>query len=389
MPLAVYVLGLGIFSMTTSEFMVSGMLPLLASAFGVSVGTIGYLISAYAFGLVTGGPFLAFGLLRFNKRTTILVLLAVYALDQALGALAPTYSVLMLSRLIGGVASAAYFGAALSICSDLVPENKQGKASSVVLSGLVASTVVGLPLATYLGEVAGWRASFWVVAGLTTTVGLLAYRLVPSGSAPEAVSTRRELDAFRNRHLWRAYASSALVVASVFAAFSFFAPILTAVTGFSESALPGILALAGLAGLIGTLAVGRVADAWTIEVQVIGMVLLAASMMLFVLGVENPLLVVIAIVLIGLVGISMNPAMVTRVMRVGGGKPLINTVHSSVLNTGVLVGSWVGGLAIHLGFGLTSPLWAGAVFALMALLSLVVVLNCPEDGARRVPSTTR
>lgn len=371
MPLAVYVLSLGIFSMTTSEFMVSGMMPILASAFGVSIAAIGYLVSAYAIGMIVGGPVLTFGLLKLSRKNALLILVGVYVVGQSLGALASGYEMMFVARIVTGVASSAFFGVALAVCAELVGPDLRGRASSIVLGGLMVGTVLGLPLATLIGQHAGWRVSFWSIAALTLVAGFLVLRIVPTSEKPEAVSLGGELGAFRNAKLWAAYASSTLIIGAVFAAFSYFTPIFIEVTGFSAEIVPLLLTAYGASTVIGNVVVGRFADRHMMSTLVVGVTTLAVFLTGFALLAGNKAGTVVCLVAVGLVGVSLNPAMVTRVMRAANGRPLVNTVHTSVINVGVLLGSWIGGMTITGGFGLVSPLWVGASLALLALLSLL------------------
>lgn len=228
MPLIVYVLGAAIFALTTSEYMVAGLMPALAAEFGVSFAAIGYLVTFYAGAMAVGGPLLTTALLRVPRKNALLGLIALFVVGQVIGALAPGYAVMVAARLVTAVAAAAFFGVALTACAELVEGNQFGRASSLVLGGLMVGTVLGLPVATWLGEWYGWRASFFAVALVAVLVGLLVLQLMPAipGSAGSG-SLREELKVFRNAHLWWVYATSLLLIGATFAGFTYFVPILT------------------------------------------------------------------------------------------------------------------------------------------------------------------
>ena len=370
MPLAVYVLGLGIFAMTTSEFMVSGLMPSLATEFEVSVAAIGYLISAFSGAMVVGGPVLTVGLLRVPRKNALVALIGVFLVGQALGAVATGYGVMLVSRVITGVASSAFFGVAIAVAVDLVGPERRGRASAVVLGGLMVGTVLGLPATTLVDQFYGWRASFWAVALVTLLAGLVVLRVVPSGARPEGMSLRDEIAALRNGRLWAAYATSGLLVGAVFAAFSYFSPIFIEVSGFSPTVVPVLLALYGAATVVGNTVVGRFADRHTMPILTFGLVALIVTLAGFALFAGSQLVTVAAVVVLGLTGVAMNPALAARVMRIADSRPLVNTVHTAVICLGVGLGSWAGGLGISAGLSLTSPLWVGVVFAVLGLLSL-------------------
>ncbi|GLZ78580.1 MFS transporter [Actinorhabdospora filicis] len=375
MPLAIYVLGLGIFSMTTSEFMVSGLMPTLADHFDVSIPQVGYLVTTFAVAMVVGGPLLTLALLKVPRKKALMTLIAIFFVAQVAGALAQTYYQLMGARFVTGIASSAFFGVSLAICMDIVGPKLRGRASSVVLGGLMVGTVLGLPLATVVNQYFGWRASFGVVAGLVLLTGLISLKVIPVTPKPESVSVRHELRAFRNGPLWAAFTTSALIIGAVFAAFSYFVPIFTELGGFSTATVPVLLAVYGLATVVGNAIVGRVADTRTMSTMVIGLTVLTIALAVFALNAGAQPVAVACAIAIGLVGVTMNPAMVTRVMRAANDRPLVNTAHTSVINIGIMGGSWLGGLAIASGYGLVSPLWVGSGLAALGLISLLPFLR--------------
>ncbi|PGB12621.1 MFS transporter [Bacillus toyonensis] len=231
-----YLLALAIFCMTTSEFMVAGMMNELALAFQVSVSSIGYLISAYAGATVIGGPILTAILLRMRSKQALLFLMFVFLIGQSLGAIAWNYNIMMISRIITGIASA--FGVAISFSATLVHSDSRGKAASIVLAGLMFATVLGLPITTVISQYFGWRISFGAVSVLVLVSGIMIQRLLPSSSNKEQLNWKDELLRFKNIHLWAAYVTSMFIIGGTFAAFSYFTPIFTNVTGFSSASTP-------------------------------------------------------------------------------------------------------------------------------------------------------
>jgi predicted MFS family arabinose efflux permease len=403
LSLAVYVLGLGIFSMTTSEFMVAGLMPSLSRQFGVSISDIGFLISIYAGGMVVGGPVLTLILLKLARKTALLILVAVFFAGQTLGALADSYDAMAVARAITGVSSSAFFGMSLAACADLVAPEFRGRAASIVLGGLMVATVFGLPLATLIDQHYGWRVSFGSVAILTLLCGVVILFTVPLLPQSGGLSLRTELRAFGNRHLWAAYATSGLIIGATFAAFSYFSPIFIEVGSFSPAIVPWLLVLYGAATVFGNIVVGRLADRYMITIPTIGLMTLVTVLTAFSVFASYQYFTVFAVVMLGLAGVPMNPALATRVMRVGNARPLVNTVHTSVICLGVVIGSWLGGLAISAGYGVASPLWVGACLAALGLASLAPYLHltwvkqnnvscvggCDASAQRPMRSTTR
>lgn len=373
MPVSVYLLGLTIFALGTSEFMVAGMMPSLAQALDVSLPQVGHLISIYAAGIVVGGPVLTAILLAWHvpNKLALLGLMAVYAAAQSMAAMAHTQGLMAGARLVTGIVAAACFGAALALCADMVAPQQRGRAAAAVLGGLMLAAVLGVPLATLIDQHWGWRTSFWLVVVLVVVCAASVAIWVPASRSTPHGGLGQELQEFRNPHLWMAYLTSALIIGSAFAAFSYFAVILTGLPGWPAAAVPWLLATYGVANMVGNIVVGRHADRHTHAVLAIGLTVLMAALALFAWQAECAALSVVMVVVTGLTGVTLNPAMAARVMRVARPGPLVNTMHASVINIGLGVGTWLGGEAIDKGYGLRSPLWIGAALAALGLASLL------------------
>ncbi|WP_018566201.1 MFS transporter [Streptomyces sp. PsTaAH-124] len=378
MPRAVYVLALGIFAMVTSEFVVAGLMPQMARGLDVTVPQIGYLITAFAVAMAAGGPFLTVALMRVPPRTALLTLFAVFLAGNVLAATARDYAMMLAARIVTGVASQAFFGLGISLCARLTRPEVRGRAVAVALNGLMLGTLLGLPLSTLVGERFGWRAAFWAVTLITVAAAAATLAGVPRlARAEDSGGLRAELGVFRRRRLWLVLSTSTLVIGATFSAFSYLNPILTEVTGFSPGAVPVLLIAYGAATVAGNHVVGRLADRHAVPVLALGLLLNTVFLSGFALLAGLPVPAVVCMLGVGLVGVTMNPAMVTRVQRAGNAGPLVNTVHSSFITLGVILGSSLGAVAID-ARGLRAPLWLGAVMAVAGLATLL-----PEFTRRR------
>ncbi|MEU9859717.1 MFS transporter [Streptomyces sp. NPDC047971] len=381
MPRAVYVLAIGIFAMVTGEFVVAGLMPQMAAGLDATIPQIGYLITTFAVAMAVGGPFLTVAVLKLRPKPALLVLIGVFLTGNLLAATATSYGAMVVARVVTGVAAQAFFGVAISVCSALTREEVRGRAVAVAMNGLMLGTLLGLPMATFIGGHLGWRAAFWAITALTVLAAAAVVVGVPRLERPGAAgaSFRDEVRVFRAPRLWSALATSTLIIGATFSAFSYFNPILTEVTGFEEGTVPVLLVAYGAATVIGNTVVGRLADRRTVGVQVAGLALNVLFLSGFALLADVGAAAVLLMTGIGLVGVTMNPAMVTRVQRAGNAGPLVNTVHSSFITLGIIIGSSVGGVLVG-AYGLRSPLWLGAALAVLGLLSLL-----PESGRRRHP----
>ncbi len=390
MPRAVYVLALGIFAMVTSEFVVAGLMPQMAEGLGVSIPQIGYLITAFAVAMAFGGPVLTVVVLRLRPKTALMVLFGTFLAGNVLAAAASGYGVMLLARLVTGTAAQAFFGVSISICAVLTRSEVRGRAIAVVMNGLMLGTLLGLPLATLVGESLGWRAAFWVIAAITVVAALFTTRGVPALPHMGSGAVREELGVFRRPRLWLVLGTSTLVIGATFAAFSFLNPILTEISGFGTGAVPLLLVAYGAATVVGNTIVGRLADRHALAVMLSGLVLNMLFLAGFALTAHVSAAAVVFMLGIGLVGVTMNPAMGVRVQRAGNAGPLVNTIHGSFITSGIIISSAVGGLVIG-EFGLRAPLWLGAGMALLGILTLVpdLVRQAARARAARVPAGAR
>jgi DHA1 family inner membrane transport protein len=373
------VLALGIFAMVTSEFVVAGLMPQIASGLDVSIPQVGYLITAFAVAMAVGGPLLTMLVVRLRPKTALMLLFALFLAGNVVAATASGYPVMLLARLVTGAASQAFFGVAVSICAVLVAGEVRGRAMSVVLNGLMLGTLLGLPLATLVGEAYGWRTAFWAISALTAVAALSTIGGVPALGHIASGPLRQELGVFRRPVLWLRLSTSLLVIGATFAAFSFLNPILTGISGFATGAVPLLLVAYGAATVVGNTIVGRLADRHALGVLLCGLALNLVFLTGFALFAHVGAAAVACMLGIGLVGVTMNPAMGVRVQRAGNVGPLVNTIHGSFITGGIIVSSAVGGLAID-GFGLRAPLWLGAALALLGILTLL-----PDLARRAAP----
>ncbi|HZX08296.1 Cmx/CmrA family chloramphenicol efflux MFS transporter, partial [Kribbella sp.] len=311
MPIAVYVLGLSIFAQGTSELMLAGLLPELATDLHVSIPQAGLLISAFAAGMLVGAPVLAVVTLNWSRRTALLVFLAIFALTHVSGALTTSYGVLLATRVVGAFVYAGFWSVAAVTVVALVPSNARARAMSVVTGGLTIATIIGLPLGTVLGQHLGWQSAFWTVAGLCVLAMAGVVTTVPAGRPDPATAPRlrEELRALRNTRLWLAFATTALLTATILIVFSYLAPLLTTTIHLPSSAVPGVLALYGLGSFIGITVGGRFADALpfrTLFISITGLVTLSAVL---ALTAHVAVVAIVVIVFLGGFGFAANPAL--------------------------------------------------------------------------------
>ncbi|SDP79125.1 MFS transporter, DHA1 family, arabinose polymer transporter [Actinopolyspora xinjiangensis] len=373
MPIALFVLGLTVFSLGTTEFMIAGLLPELAAGFGVSVPDAGLLISLFAVGVVIGAPAMTMLTARVPKKATLVTLLVVFVLGESLAAAAPSYGVLMAARVLTAISHGAFFGIGAVVAANLVPEGKKARAIATMFGGLTIATIAGVPLGTFIGQHFGWRTTFWAVAvlGLISLVGVST--LVPHQPRGEQPGIRNELSAFANPKVWLALATTMLSQAGLYAAYTYIAPLLINVTEFPRTAVAPLLMLFGVGSFLGTVLGGRFADRGPMTTLTVGLVLLSGILLLFSVTAHNGVTMIATLALFGVAGFLINPALQTRVMNESAGAPTLTSASNiSAFNIGNALGPWLAGLGISSGLGYLAPSWIGAALAGAASLTALV-----------------
>lgn len=385
MPLAVYILGLGIFAQGTSELMLAGLLPEIAADLRVTIADAGLLISGFAAGMLVGAPVLAVVTRRWPRRTALLVFLAIFALAHVAGAVTSDHTVLLWTRGIGAFVYAGFWAIAAAVAIGSVPESERGKAMGVVAGGLTVATVVGLPAGTMIGQQFGWRAAFWVVAVMSALAMIGVRAWVPAdrpARSATATALSEDVRRLRNPRLWLAYLTTALSTTALLVSFSYLAPLLTGATGIGPSWVPAVLVLYGIGSLIGISVGARTSDRWpipTLWVGITGVVVVSVGLATFA---EAAWLVLPLVFLLGAFGFGTTPTLNSRPIGIAGGaETLVAAGNVSAFNLGITAGPWLGGIAIDSGAGYPSVGWIGAVVGVLALAMVAMSVRAARREA--------
>lgn len=386
MPLALIALAISAFGIGTTEFVIVGLLPDVASTYGVSIPTAGLLISGYAVGVAIGAPIITAAATKIPRKTVLLALMVLFVVGNVLSAVAPSYAVMMAGRIVASLTHGAFFGIGAVVAADLVAPHRRASAVALMFTGLTAANVLGVPMGTLLGHEFGWRSTFWVVSamGVASFAALVAF--VPHQAVPADASVRREIATFRNRQVWLALGMTALGFGGVFASFTYIAPMMTDVAGFSSGAVTILLVVFGLGLVVGNLVGGRLADRALMPSLYGILAALALVLALFTVTAHTKVGAAITIFLLGAVGFATVPALQMRVMQQAEGAPtLASAANIGAFNLGNAAGAWLGGMAITAGLGYTAPNGVGAALAAggLALALLSGRLDRRPAGSRQ------
>ncbi|WP_395310093.1 MFS transporter [Mycobacterium sp. AMU20-3851] len=371
--LAVFALAIGGFGIGTTEFVAMGLLPDIAAGLRVTEPVAGHVISAYAMGVVIGAPLIAALTARMPRRTLLLALMVVFTVANLASVFAPTYGTLMAARFLAGLPHGAYFGIAALAAAHLMGPKNRAKAVSHVLTGLTVATVLGVPVASWLGQHFGWRSAFGLVVaiGLVTLAALWFW--LPGMDSMHVTSPLTELGALKRPQVLLALLVGMIGFGGMFAVYTYIATTLTDVAGVSRGMIPLALMIFGVGMVVGNLVGGKMADISVIGWLYASMIALAVVLAAFVAAAHNPWTALVGLFCIGAVGSSIAPALQSRLMDVAhDAQSLAAALMHSAFNFANATGAWVGGLVIAAGYGYTAPAAAGAMLAVGGLLVLTV-----------------
>ncbi|WP_405637701.1 MFS transporter [Streptomyces sp. NBC_01178] len=383
MPLALLALAIGAFGIGTTEFVIMGVLPQVAGDFGVTIPTAGWLVSGYALGVVIGAPLLTILGTKVSRKKMLMALMALFVVGNTLSALAPTFGLMLAGRLVASLAHGAFFGIGSVVAADLVAPQKKASAISLMFMGLTVANIVGVPGGTYIGQAAGWRVTFLVVAALGIIGFLGVAKLIPEAGRPASVSVRREFAAFKHVQVWLAMAMTVLGYGGVFAAITYITPMMTEVAGYTEGAVTWLLVLFGIGMFLGNLLGGKFADRALMPMLFTALSALTAALLLFTATAHDKILAAITLSLIGALGFATVPPLQKRVLDQASAAPtLASAANIGAFNLGNALAAWLGGVVITAGLGFTAPNWVGAILSGTALLLALLAAHLDRRTRR-------
>jgi len=373
MPLALWALTLSAFAIGTTEFVIVGLIPTIAASLQVSVPSSGLLVSLYALGVAIGAPVLTALTGRVPRKLLLLGLMLLFTAGNLVAWMAPGYEALMAARVLTGLAHGVFFSIGSTIATSLVPKEKAASAIALMFSGLTVALVTGVPLGTFIGQRFGWQTTFLAVAMLGVIAFIGIALLVPkaiAGSPPSSLPT--QMAVLKKPRLLLVYAMTTLGYGGTFVAFTYLAPILQQVAGFSAGAVGLVMLVYGVSVAFGNIWGGKLADRkGPVRALQIVFALLAAVLLVLQFTAANKIAVLITVLAWGAVAFGNVPGLqVYVVQRAGRDAPQAVDVASGLniaaFNVGIALGAWGGGIIVDR-IGLMATPWIGALVVLGAL----------------------
>jgi DHA1 family inner membrane transport protein len=400
---ALIALALGGFGIGSTEFVAMGLLPnmagdllpdLYARSADAGIAQAGWLISAYALGVVVGAPTIAAMSSHFPKKKLLLALLAAFTVGTIASALLPSFGWVLAARFAAGLPHGAYFGIASIVAASIMGPGNRGKGVALVLSGLTIANVIGVPSITWLGQQSGWRVAYLAVALIFALTFAAVALAVPHQDGDASASMKRELRAFTQPQVWLVMGIGAIGFGGFFAVYSYIANAVTEGAGVAQGVVPWVLVTVGVGMTIGNLLGGWLADRSLKLAMYLGFIGLIAALSAYALTSSSIVGIFVSTFFVGLVGSSVGPSVQSRLMEVAGESQVIGAaLNHSAMNLGNSFGAYLGGAVIAAGLGFSAPGWVGVVLALagVVLTTISFAMQRVDDkrGGSRATVTER
>ncbi|MFB4288956.1 MFS transporter [Nonomuraea sp. ATR24] len=380
MSLLVFSLMLVVLSLTTGEFVIAGILPDVASDLSVSVPAAGLLVSAYAIGMIVGGPVITTLTARLPRRPLVVGLIVTSIAGNAMSAVAPSYPILLAGRFVAGLVVATFFAVAVATAVSTAPAGRQASTVARLTFGMNLGMIAGTPLGTFIGQSLGWRATFAAIAVFSATVLMMVLRSFPDGPAPQVGSLLGELRVFTSREVILAIALTAAGNLGVVTVFTFMAPLATDVSGFPGTALPALLLVYGTGAVLGNFLGGWLADRALLPSLAALLAVLAGALALGWLVSGHQGAAAVLWFLLGVLAFAIIPGMQTRVVATAQAAPTMAVaVNASGFQLAAAIAGWLGGRLID-GPG---PRSLYPVAAALTVTGLLIALYALRHDRRR------
>ncbi len=381
LPAALWALTISAFAIGTTEFVIVGLLPTVATDLRISIPSAGLLVSLYAIGVAIGAPILTALTSKIPRKKLLVYLMVLFIVGNGLASIAPGFVTLVLSRILTGFAHGVYFSIGATIAAALVPKEKRGTAIAIMFSGLTIAIVTGVPLGTFIGQHFGWRATFIGVA-LLGLIGLIASMvLVPSNLKNEKpASFKSQLSVLTNKRLLLAFLMTILGYGGTFVAFTYLSPILQEITGLSESVVSFILLIYGAAIALGNVIGGKVANKNPLKALLWMFILQALVLLVFTFTVQHTIFGIITLFIMGALSFSNVPGLQLLVVQLAekelpGTSDVASAFNIASFNVGIAIGAYAGGLIVASPLGLGATPWVGAIFVTLAVLVTLISIK--------------
>lgn len=386
-PLALYALMAGAFGIGTTEFVIMGLLPEVSRDLQVSIPMAGLLITGYALGVAVGAPVMSILMAKFSRKNSLLWLMGIFTLGNLICAIAPDYTTLMIARVVTSFAHGTFFGIGAVVATSLVPKDKRALAIALMFTGLTVANVIGVPAGTWLGQMLGWRSTFWAVTMIGPIALAALYYLVPKDHHAEKVNVKSEITTLLQPQVIAGLLLTIIADTGLFAVLTYLAPLLTDVAHFSPTAISPVFLLFGVGMVIGNIIGAKLADIHLDNTLIGALMFIIAILASFSFFAHNQIAVVSLVGLLGIAGFAAVPSLQIKILEKASSAPtLASAMNIGAFNIGNAAGAWVGGLVISHGLGLSAIGWIAASIVFVGLVLAVVEMRLISGNSHSTPA---
>ena len=339
----IFIMALGTFILGLTEFASMSMLPLIAASFDVTPSAAGYVISGYAIGVVIGAPLFMLLTNKMNRRTALMLFTGMMCVANGLSAIATSLPEMVFFRVLSGLPHGAYFATSLLVAASMAPMGKRASYMSFVFSGLTIATIVGVPMATLVGQYVRWRLCMAIVAVLALVATLLVYKLVPSSPVTKPTSLKDEFGVLKNKLVWSISGIIFIGFGGVFCIYTYLADTILVVTETPEYTISIAMMMFGIGTTIGNWACGKLADKSPVSTTGIALLCSVVIAVLYVQAAHNIWLLYLAVFCLG-ASVGLAAVIQSMLLDVSPtGHAMIGALVQCAFNTANAIGPWVGG----------------------------------------------
>lgn len=365
-----FALALGGLGIGTTEFVIMGILPDVASDINVSIPVAGHLISAYALGVVVGSPILVALSAKFQPKHILISFMILFTFFNALSALAPDYNTLLLSRFFSGLPHGAFFGVGTVVASKLAMEGKSAQAIASMFTGLTFANLAMVPLVTFIGHNLHWRYAFAIVSFIGIITILALYFWLPKLKPLRNITFKEELEFFKTLKAWHILMIVSIGFGGLFAWFSYVAPLLINISGFDKSSISYLMIVAGAGMVVGNIIGGYLSDKYNpIKTLIFLLCLMVISLLLIFLFSQFKIMAIILTFICGALSMSIiSPINMIMLNSAKNSQMLGAAFIQSAFNVSNSIGAFVGGIPLFFGLSYVYPSLVGAFIALLGVV---------------------
>ncbi|MGG5487839.1 MFS transporter [Gaetbulibacter sp. PBL-D1] len=381
LPAALLALTISAFGIGTTEFVIVGLLPTVANDLNTSISSAGLLVSLYAVGVAIGAPVLTALTSQIARKRLLIAIMLLFIIGNGLAAIAPSFILLILARILTGFAHGVFFSIGSTIAASLVPEDKRASAISIMFAGLTVAIVTGVPLGTYIGQNFGWRATFIGVAILGIIGAVASYVLVPASiKTSKPLRIVDQLKVLKNRSILLVLAITALGYGGTFVTFTYLAPLLEEVTGFSANMTSILLLVYGIAIALGNVIGGKVSNKKPGKALMVMFALQAIVLFILYFTASSQIWSVVTLFFMGILAFSNVPALQLYVVKMSekylpGTEDVSSALNIAAFNVGIAIGAYVGGLIVESTFGVGATPWVGSILVVVGFVLTLILFK--------------